>query len=100
MKIIGKAGARIYILQAASEEIDYLAGRCICKGQYGDDKQMEYVLGTEFKIIEAFDQIHRNERRKAQVKSLRDTLNAMLAGLEMSEPFIEEPKPEDKPTEQ
>ena len=100
MKIIGKAGAKIYILQATSEEIDYLAGRCICKGQYSDDRQMEYVLGTEFKIIEAFDQIHRNERRKAQVKSLRDTLNAMLTGLEMSEPFIEEPKPEDKPAEQ
>jgi len=94
MKVIGKSGTRKYLLEATSEEIDKLAGRSVCQGSYHDERQIEYVLGTEFKVIDAFDQIHRNERRLAQVQNLRDTLSSMLTGLEMAEPFIEEPKPE------
>jgi hypothetical protein len=97
MKVIGKSGTRKYLLEATSEEIDKLAGRSICQGSYHDERQLEYVIGTEFKVIEAFDQIHRNETRLAQVKNLRDTLNAMLTGLEMAEPFIKEPKVEEVP---
>ena len=95
MKIIAKSGTRSYILEASSQEVDFLAGREICQGIYGEEKDTYYVLGVKFNIIPAFDQIHRNYMRKGQVESLRATLKAILVGLDMIEPLIEEPKPED-----
>jgi hypothetical protein len=94
MKIIAKSSSKTYLIEATSDEVDKLAGRQVCCGQYGDQRQLEYVLGTKFNITEAFAQIHRNERRRAEVKYLRDTLSAMLVGLDMVEPLIEEPSTE------
>jgi hypothetical protein len=99
MKIIAKSSTRSYLLEATSEEVDKLAGRNVCRGNYGDEKDILYVLGTEFNIIEAFAQIHRNDNRRAQVENVRQTLNAMLVGLDMIEPLIEEPKIEETKAE-
>ena len=95
MRVIAKAGTRKYILEATADEIDFLAGRSVCKGSYGDERQVEYILGTEFKIITAFEQIHRNDKRKAEIEYLRNTLACLLAGLDMVEPIIEEPRPQE-----
>jgi hypothetical protein len=99
MKIIAKSSTRTYLLEATSEEVDKLAGRNVCRGKYGDEKELCYVIGTEFNIIEAFDQIHRNDNRRAQVENVRQTLNAILVGLDMIKPLIEEPKTEETTTE-
>ena len=99
MKIIAKSGTRSYILEATSREIDFLAGREICQGKYGEERELPYLLGSTFNIVKAFEQIHRNNQRKSEVESLRATLKAILVGLDMIEPLIEEPKTEEKPAE-
>ena len=100
MKIMAKVreGEYIYILSARAQEINLLAGQMICEAEY-DDPQMPSIIGTEFNIVKAFDQIHRNDRRKSEVESLRATLKAILVGLDMIEPLIEEPKPEEASAE-
>lgn len=100
MKIIAKSGTRKYLLEATSDEVDALAGRAICRGQYNEERHIEYVIGTNFNITEAFVQIHRNDRRRAQVTNVRETLTAMLTGLDMIEPLIEEPKTEETPAKE
>jgi hypothetical protein len=96
MKIIAKSATRTYLLEATSEEIDFLAGYNLCRNSYGQENESPYVIGQKFNIVKAFEQIHRNNQRKRQVESLRATLNAMLVGLDMIEPLIEEPKVEEK----
>jgi hypothetical protein len=101
MKIIAKSGTRSYILEATSQEINFLAGRGLCQGKFGDERELPYLLGTTFNIVKAFEQIHRNNQRKSEVESLRATLKAILVGLDMIEPLIEEPNPpEEKPAEE
>jgi hypothetical protein len=95
MKIIAKSGPRNYILEASSEEIDKLAGTLICKDKYGQEGELIYVVGAKFNILKAFDQIHRNDQRKREIETLRATLNAMLVGLDMIGPLIEETKVEE-----
>ena len=104
MKIIAKIREGQYLLEATGTEIDLLAGRKVVRGDYGDDRSIEYVVGTQFNIVAAFSQIHRNATRKEDVIRLRQLLNALMVGLDMTEPFIEEPKPpepaEEQPTAQ
>jgi hypothetical protein len=66
-------------------------------GYYDSDRKI--CTGTIFNIVKAFEQIHRNDQRKKEIESLRATLNAMLVGLDMIGPLIDEPKPEEKPAE-
>lgn len=99
MKIIAKSGNRSYIVEATSQEIDFLAGKSICGGKFGEEKDPNYILGTQFNIIQAFDQIHRNDKRKEEIERVRQALTFALNGLDMVGPLIEEPKPEEKETE-
>ena len=99
MKIIAKIREGQYLLEATGTEIDKLAGTKVVSGKYGDDISISYVIGTTFNIVEAFNQIHRNDTRKGDVVRLRQLLNALVVGLDMTEPFIEEPKPESIPAE-
>jgi len=99
MKIIATVNSRNFIAELSISEIDYLAGKKIGeeKVYYGNERSV--TTGTTFNIVKAFDQIHRNDERKKQVEYLRATLNAMLVGLDMIEPLIEEPKVEEKEPE-
>jgi hypothetical protein len=97
MKIIAKSGTRTYLLQASSDEIDLLAGRKICRGDYGDERCEEYILGVTFDITKAFSQIHRNDRRKQEIETVRKTLEGVINSLDIIEPYIEEPKPQEEP---
>jgi len=99
MKIIGTIGDGNFLVEATCREIDYLAGRTVGsqQGYYSSDRKIQ--TGTTFNIVNAFDQIHRNNQRKSEVESLRATLKAILVGLDMIEPLIEEPKTEEKTAE-
>jgi hypothetical protein len=99
MKIIGTIGDGNFLVEATFREIDYLAGRTVGsqQGYYSSDRKIQ--TGTTFNIVKAFDQIYRNNQRKSEVESLRATLKAILVGLDMIEPLIEEPKPEEKAAE-
>ena len=96
MKIIAKTGDATFLLEATADEIDRLAGKKIVRtpNQYESWKK-EVFFGTEFAIIPAFDSLYRNNQRKREVETLRATLKGMLNGLDLIEPFIEEPKVED-----
>ena len=91
MRILGTINDQSFIAQVSTQEIDFLAGKQIgsSKGYYGE---RQICAGTTFNIVEAFNQIHRNDKRKREVESLRATLNAMIVGLDMIEPLIDEPK--------
>ena|ERR1700677_1078785 len=94
MKIIATVDDRTFLAQLSVQEVDFLAGKKIGsdKGYYGNERTI--CAGTEFNIVEAFDQIHRNDRRKDDVERLRQGLVFLLNGLDMLKPLIEEPKPE------
>ena len=95
MKIIGTINSQDFLAEISAQEIDFLAGKRIgtIEGRY--DHIRAIPTGTTFNIVKAFDQIHRNDRRKNEVESLRATLKAILVGLDMIEPLIEEPKVEE-----
>jgi hypothetical protein len=97
LKIIGRSYAFTFLAEISAQEIDYLAGKTVGKNQggYYNNDEREIPIGTTFNIVKAFEQIHRNDQRKREVESLRATLNAMLVGLDMIGPLIEEPKPEE-----
>ena len=99
MKIIAKSGTRSYILEATSREIDFLAGRELCQGRYGDERELPYLLGSTFNIVKAFEQIHRNDQRKQEIEMVRKTLEGVINSLDIIEPFIEEPKVDEKKEE-
>jgi hypothetical protein len=101
MKIIGTIDSQNFLAEISAQEIDFLAGKRIgtIEGRY--DRIRAISTGTTFNIVKAFDQIHRNNQRKSEVESLRATLKAILVGLDMIEPLIEEPNPpEEKPAEE
>lgn len=99
MKIVATMGDGNFLAEINYQEIDFLAGRKVgdATGYYSYDRKI--TSGTTFNIVPAFEQIHRNNQRKREVESLRATLNAMLVGLDMIEPLIEEPNPEEKTAE-
>jgi hypothetical protein len=101
MKIIAKSGPNLFLAQLTTKEIDLLAGKQVGEGVggYYRNEDREIRFGTTVNIVGAFVQIHRNNQRKREVESLRATLNAMLVGLDMIEPLIEEPKPEEASAE-
>lgn len=91
MKIIATVGDGTFIAKLNYQEIDYLAGETIgdSSGYYSSDRKIR--SGTEFNIVKAFQQIHRNNQRKGEVDTVKKTLQAVLAGLDMIGPLIEEP---------
>jgi hypothetical protein len=97
MRIIGKSNSFMFLAEISAAEIDLLAGKKIGNGQGGYCHNEERVIptGTIFNIEKAFEQIHRNGQRKREIETLRATLNAMLVGLDMIGPLIEEPKVEE-----
>jgi hypothetical protein len=99
MKIIATVGSGNFIAELDYREIDFLAGKQIGsnEGYYAHERKIS--TGTTFNITKAFEQIHRNDIRKGQVDTLRQTLELMLKGLDMVEPLIEEPKTEEQPEE-
>jgi hypothetical protein len=99
MKIVATVGDGKFLAELSYQEIDYLAGKKIGSddGYYSYNRKIS--TGTTFNIVEAFDQIHRNDQRKREIESLRATLKAILVGLDMIGPLIEEPKTEEKTAE-
>ena len=95
MKIIATVGDGNFLAELDYQEIDYLAGRTVgSKGQYYSyDRTIK--TGTTFNIVKAFEQIHRNNQRKGEIETVKKTLQAVLAGLEMVDSLIEEPKTEE-----
>jgi hypothetical protein len=95
MKIVGTIGSQDFLAQLSAQEIDFLAGKRVgtTEGRYDPIRAIR--TGTTFNIVKAFEQIHRNDRRKSEVERLRATLKAILGGLDMIEPLIEEPKVEE-----
>jgi hypothetical protein len=99
MKIIATVDHRMFIAELSITEIDYLAGKKIGANEGYYNNEREITAGTTFNIVPAFEQIHRNDHRKREIESLRATLNAMLVGLDMIGPLIEEPKVEENTAE-
>lgn len=99
MKIIGTIDSRTVIAELSVKEIDFLAGRMIGEevGYYGNERKI--TAGTTFDIVKAFDQIHRNDRRKQEIQTVLKTLEGVLNSLDIIEPFIEEPKVEEPAAE-
>lgn len=99
MKIIGTVGYGKFLAEIDFQEIDYLAGRTVgdASGYYAYERRIS--SGTTFNITSAFDQIHRNDQRRKEIETVKATLKAVLAGLEMVDPLIEEPKEEETRTE-
>ena len=96
MKVVAKTGDATFLLEATADEIDSLAGKKIGNHGPSDYSWIRHInFGLEFDIIPAFDSLYRNNQRKKQVDSLRATLNAIIVGLDMVEPLIEEPKLEE-----
>jgi len=92
MKIVGTISTDCFLAEVTVEELDYLAGKKLgTEGNYRSGRIIK--TGTSFNIVPIFAQIHRNGQRKREIDSLRATLNAMLVGLDMIEPLIEEPQP-------
>jgi glycyl-tRNA synthetase alpha subunit len=96
MKIIATIGDGNFLAELDYREIDFLAGKTVGNksGYYSYDRTIK--SGTTFNIVEAFEQIHRNNQRKSQIETIRQTLNMMLIGLDMVDPLIEEPKVEEE----
>lgn len=100
MKIIAKNGSCSFLAEISAAEIDSLAGKMV--GRWSEDycrTDRKIEMGTTINIPAVFAQIHRNDQRKREVESLRATLNAIIVGLDMIEPLIEEPKPEEQEAE-
>jgi hypothetical protein len=96
MEIIGSVNKSEFLLKASYEEIKRLAGKDLGRaGEYWH--QREILSGTRFNIVSAFDQVLRNDRRKKEIESVRATLQAVIVGLDMIEPLLEEPKPAPEP---
>jgi hypothetical protein len=98
MKVIGRVGKTDYLLSATVEEIAALANTNIThkeEANYGYYSKCDAVkVGTEFNIKAAWSQIHRNDKRKGEVFTVRRQLEAIIAQLDMIEPFLAEPAPE------
>ncbi len=91
MKIIAKSSERVYLLEASSDVIDSLAGRLICRRSDYNHEQRERrsVVGTEFAIVPAFQQIHRNSERKEQIERLREIRRTYIPRAGMLKQFAQ-----------
>ena len=93
MKVIGRVGDTDYLVQASVEEISALADKPVTHREERNWHNIDAVrVGTSFNVKEAFAQIHRNDRRKGEVATIRRNLEAVITMLEMTEPYLEEPK--------
>ena len=101
MKVIARVDARKYIVEASLEELAALANKKIVdtehdpEGSYSSSRRDCIAVSTTFEINKAWSQIHRNEKRKGEVFTVKRQLEAIITQLDMIEPFLEEPKPEE-----
>ena len=91
MKIIAKQRGNTFLIEATDEEINRMAGKELVQRDYQNQAQ-PWAIGSEFNVIKAFDQIHRNNQRKKEIETVRKTLEGVINSLDIIEPFIEEPK--------
>ncbi len=98
MKIIAKSNPNTFLAELTIQEIDLLAGKNIGEGigGYYRNEDRKISTGTTFDIIKAFAQIHRNDARKNEIVMVRKTLDGIINSLDIIEPYIEEPSPEEK----
>ena len=97
MKIIAKQRYNTFLIEATDEEINRMAGKEVVQRDY-QNQALPWAIGSEFNVIKAFDQIHRNNHRKKEIETVRKTLEGVLNSLDIIEPFIEEP-PTESPKE-
>ena len=91
MKIIASVDNFRFIAELTAQEIDFLAGKQIgTKEGYYNGRMI--TAGTTFNIVQAFNQIHRNNTRKREIETVRKTLEGVINTLDIIDPFIEEPK--------
>lgn len=99
MKVIARVDARKYIVEASLQELAALANKKITETE--PDPESSYSrrdfirVGTTFDINAAWAQIHRNDKRKGEVFMVKRQLEAVITMLDMTEPFLDEPKPEE-----
>ena len=93
MKVIAKTAFRTFLVEASVEELDALAGVKVGSDDYhGYQNHREIVLGTTFNICEAWRRLHRDAQRKNDVEIVRQQLQALILGLNIIGPLIEEPE--------
>lgn len=101
MKVIARVDARKYIVEATLQELAALADKKITGDEPDTESGYQYsrreciAVGTTFNINAGWTQINRNDKRKAEVFTVKRQLEAIVAQLEMIEPFLDEPKPEE-----
>lgn len=98
MKIIAVTKSTI-ILEASPEEVDRLAGKTFARDDHYYRPNQD-AIGTEFAVMEAYDQIHRNKCRIDQVNNVLESIELIKAHLKMQIPFLKEPESETTPQEQ
>ena len=96
MKIIAVTGNTV-ILEASIKEVNWLAGKDVVPTNSYNWEPSFRAVGVEFAIREAFEQIHRNDKRKEEIDHVRKHLEVIIAQLDMTVPFLSEPtiKPEE-----
>jgi hypothetical protein len=83
------------LVEATVQEIAALADCKVTHSESSGYYTTEAVkVGTIFNVKEAFAQIHRNDKRKNEVATVKQQLQAIITQLDMVEPYLEEPKPE------
>lgn len=98
MKIVASITSTKFLAEITVEEMEFLAGKQVgYKGNYWYERNIP--VGTEFNIVKAFGQIHRNDNRRKEIETVRKTLEGVLNGLDIVDRFIDEPKTEETPAE-
>jgi hypothetical protein len=92
MKVIAKCSSRTFLVEATAEELDALAGRKIGDDtNRWDNNSRNNAVGQTFNICEAWRRLNRDTRRKKEVALIKPNLQHMINGLDMLEPFVDEP---------
>ena len=98
MKIVATVSGSTFLAELSASEIDFLAGKRIGReGNYSWERMI--AVGTTFNIVNAINQVHHDKRRKVEIETVRRTLEGIINSLDIIDPFIEEPKVEEKPAE-
>jgi len=91
MKIIARVDRQTFLVQITADEMDALAGKSVGNNNYYERSQRDVEMGTTFNISAAWQRLNRDERRKEEVAVIRRQLQNLIEGLDIIEPFIEEP---------
>ena len=90
MKVVAQTGGKTFLVSCTAEELDALAGGKIGT-EYGCYERRD-CLNVEFKVCSAWNRLNRDDRRLSEVKAVRKQLLNIIEGLDIIEPFIEEPE--------